>query len=248
MIPVIVLIALVLILYYIWTKESRIFLFIFHKLVFPARSGAALHVNKQVHFPDSVVLETNWKVIAAELRSVLERKHVLPKFHEVDKANHKISFDDGPAWKAIVLKAYDGWFTDNCADFPETYNLLKNMPAVSTALFSILEPGVNIPAHTGKFSGIYRYHLALAVPATGECYIDVNGTPYYWKTGEGILFNDTYLHYVKNNSTEYRIVLFLDIKKRASALVTQINDFILHIIRSSPVFKRALITGTLPND
>jgi sterol desaturase/sphingolipid hydroxylase (fatty acid hydroxylase superfamily) len=37
-------------------------------------------------------------------------------------------------------------------------------------------------------------------------------------------------------------------EKRASRIVTRINDFILNIIKSSPVFKRALITGKIPND
>jgi beta-hydroxylase len=248
MMAVIFLIAFMLVLYYIWTKESRIFLFLFQKLVFPARSGAALHVPKEIHFPGSAVLEANWKVIAAELQSVMESKRTLPKFHEVDKANHKISFDDGPAWKAVVLKAYDGWFTDNCADFPQTYELLKEMPLVSTAMFSILEPRVHIPAHTGKFSGIYRYHLALAVPGEGDCYIDVNGKRYNWQAGEGILFNDTFLHYVKNDTDESRIVLFLDIKKGASSVIMKINDFILKVIKSSPVFKRALRTGKIAHD
>jgi ornithine lipid ester-linked acyl 2-hydroxylase len=248
MIALLLFIVLLLILIWIWMKESRIYLFLFHKLVFPARSGPALHVNKHLHFPDSDKLENNWQVIAHELKELMNRNTALPRFHEVDKANHKISFDEGPAWKAVVLKAYDGWFTKNCSDFPETYELLKDMPEVSTAMFSILEPGVNIPAHTGKFSGIYRYHLALAVPQHGECYINVNGVPYYWKQGEGILFNDTYLHYVKNDSSEYRIVLFLDIKKKAGAVVTSINQMILSLIKASPVFKKALITGKISND
>ena len=248
MIPVLLFIVLLLLLLWIWIKESRIYLFLFHKLVFPARTGPPLHVNKSLHFPGSVTLENNWQLIADELNQIITRKTPLPKFHEVDKANHKISFDDGPAWKAVVLKAYDGWFTKNCTDFPQTCRLLKDMPEVSTAMFSILEPGVNIPEHTGKFSGIYRYHLALAVPQNGECYITVNGVTYYWKQGEGILFNDTYLHYVKNNSNEYRIVLFLDIKKKAGVIVTAINHMILSLIKASPVFKKALITGKISND
>ena len=169
----------------------------------------------------------------------------LPKFHEVDRANYKISFDDGPAWRTLVLKAYDGWFKNNCKMFPQTCKLLKDLPEVSTALFSILEPHVKIPPHTGKLSGILRYHLALLVPAGDGCFIEVNREKYFWKEGEGILFNDTYLHSVNNKTGEYRIVLFLDITKHSSYFVQAVNKFILYLIRVSPVFKRALQTGVI---
>src|SRR5687767_5991273 len=107
MIAMLLFVVFLLLLVWIWMKESRIYLFLFHKLVFPARTGAAIHVNKQLHFADSITLENNWQLIAHELNEVIRRKTPLPKFHEVDKANHKISFDEGPAWKAVVLKAYD---------------------------------------------------------------------------------------------------------------------------------------------
>jgi beta-hydroxylase len=245
MITVILLFLLLISFIYTWTKESRIFLFLFHKLAFPARKGAALYVDKKSNFPESAMLEENWKIIQEELLEVMRSNDAIPKFHEVDKANHKISFDEGPAWKAVVLKAYDGWFYGNCKSFPQTFKLMEHISSISTAMFSILEPQAKIPAHTGKFSGIYRYHLGIAVPNEGRCFINVDGKDYYWKRGEGILFNDTYLHYVQNNSNEYRMVLFLDIKKPASYLVSLVNTLVLKLIQKSPVFKQALKTGKI---
>lgn len=228
-----------------WYKEPRIFLLIFHRIAFPIRRGVAIGIDKQKNFDGSMILEENWRLIYKELKSVLVWSKPLPKFHEVDRANYKISFDNGPAWRTLVLKAYDGWFVDNCKMFPETYKILNAFPEVSTVMFSILEPHVKIPPHTGKFSGILRYHLALLVPAEDGCYLEVNGDKYFWKEGEGILFNDTYLHSVSNNTGGYRIVLFLDITKRSSYLGEVINKFILYLIRVSPVFKRALQTGVI---
>lgn len=38
-------------------------------------------------------------------------------------------------------------------------------------------------------------------------------TIYYWKEGNGVVFDDMYLHYVRNPTNKRRIVLFLDIKR-----------------------------------
>lgn len=245
MTTILIAIFLTIIILIIWFKEARIFLFILHKMVYPSRHGSPLNIDKHTEFPESLSLEKNWKVIRQELKNVMLTYSTLPEFHEVDKSNAKISFDNRPAWRTIVIKAYDGWFTDNCKMFPQTINLLQDIPSVSTAMFSILEPHVRIPPRTGKFSGILRYHLALSVPAFERCYIEVNGEKYYWKEGEGILFNDTYLHSVTNDTDEYRIVLFLDIKKKTSFIVEILNKFVLYAIRSSPVFKRAVKTGMI---
>jgi ornithine lipid ester-linked acyl 2-hydroxylase len=248
MVALIIAIFIFIVILVIWFWEARIFIFLFHKLVFPYRKGMPVNIDKKTHFPESKLLEINWKVICNELKTVMLNDRVLPKVHEVDKANFKISFDNAPAWRTVIIKAYDGWFGSNCSMFPETTKLLKKIPSVSTAMFSILEPQVKIPAHTGKLSGILRYHLALIVPATGQCYFEVNGEKYYWKEGEGILFNDTYLHSVANNSNEYRVVLFLDIKKQSSRPVQAINNFILYIVKLSPGFRSALKKGTIKVD
>ncbi len=232
-------------LIFIWYKESRILLIIFQRIVFPIRKGKALHINKKLNFAGSKILENNCSLIYEELKEVLAVSKPLPKFHEVDKMQFKISFDEGPAWRTLVLRAYDGWFTNNCKMFPQTCRLLKEFPDVTTAMFSILEPHVKIPPHTGKCSGILRYHLGLLVPAADGCFIEVNGEKYFWKEGEGIIFNDTYIHSVTNNTNEYRIVLFLDITKRCSYIVKKVNQLILYLIRVSPVFKRALKTGVI---
>jgi beta-hydroxylase len=245
MIISIILIIFLSLFLFTWYKEPRIFLLIFHRITFSIRKGDALHIDKQLNFAGSILLEKNWPLIYEELKTVLVVSKPLPKFHEVDRSNYKISFDDGPAWRTLVLKAYDGWFTSNCKMFPQTFRLLADLPEVSTVMFSILEPYVKIPPHTGKFSGIWRYHLALLVPTGEGCFIEVKRDKYFWKEGEGILFNDTYLHSVTNNTDGYRIVLFLDITKRSSYFVKAVNKFILHLIRISPVFKRALQTGVI---
>ena len=122
------------------------------------------------------------------------------------------------------------------------------IPGLITVMFSILEPGLSIPEHTGKLSGLFRYHLALEVPEKGDCFITIDRRHYYWKKGEGILFDDTFLHSVTNDSEEYRIVLFLDINKHKNYVTDTLNQFFLQLIKWSPMFRRAVRTGKMVMD
>ena len=78
---------------------------------------------------------------------------------------------------------------------------------------SILDPGKHIPAHNGPYKGILRYQLALSVPKDGSCQIFVDNKPYSWTEGKSVLFDDTFIHEVKNESNEKRIALLLIIRR-----------------------------------
>jgi len=58
-----------------------------------------------------------------------------------------------------------------------------------------------------------RYHLGLVTPNSPHCFIDVDGEPYYWKDGEAVVFDETYIHFAANNTEHQRIVLFCDIER-----------------------------------
>lgn len=106
-------------------------------------------------------------------------------------------------------------------------------------MFSILEPGSKITPHAGPFKGCIRYHLGLNCPK--NAYIKVDGIKYNWKNGKDILFDDTFVHEVNNDSDELRIILFCDIERKMrdtfsqkinskvieylAPLTTRINDF-----------------------
>jgi len=168
-------------------------------------------VDKNEHFPNSVLLEENWVRIREELLEVLKNADAIPKFHEVDSIQRFISGRDDIPWRSFGIKAFDSWVEPNASMVPFTTGLLQQMPEVTLAMFSILDPGKRIPRHFGFFKGIFRYHLALIVPNDGECYIICGGQKYFWKEGEGVLFDDTFIHEVWNNTQNRRVVLFMDI-------------------------------------
>jgi aspartyl/asparaginyl beta-hydroxylase (cupin superfamily) len=232
-----------------WYKDSRVFLYFWYKAVFYKRTNPPyLNTLKNELFPESFMLEQNWMQIKAELKNYINGNAAIPKFHEMDPAQHKISFDKGPAWRTLLLKAYGVWIEQNCEKFPYTRKLLSQCSSVPTALFSILEPGAVIPPHEGQLKGILRYHLAMEVPKSGLCFLSLAGEPYSWKEGEGVLFDDTYPHEVRNISDEYRIVLFMDVKRRLPRLF-RLPDMLFHWLAVvSPKFRQARMTGKIKID
>lgn len=168
-------------------------------------------VDVDKHFKQHTLLKENWKSIKEELTALLSDEESIPKFHEVDKIQRFVSDRDKAPWRVFMFKAYDNWQEANCLKAPQTTALLKQIPGITTAMFSILGPSKHIPPHRGFYKGVYRYHLGLVIPKQGECYIINGGQRYDWSEGEDVLFDDTYRHAVWNKSDETRVVLFCDV-------------------------------------
>ena len=194
------------------------------------KTGA--YLDFKTYFPEHSILEENWVEIRKEIFAVMDSDRVLPKFHEVDGGQEYISDNDGLSWGLLNLMLYSMWHKKNAMLCPKTSSLLKNMKSVKSAYFSVLAPGKHIPPHKGPYKGIIRYQLALKVPKNGECKILVDNTPYFWKEGEGVLFDDTYTHEVINNSKEHRVALLLDVKRRVPGFfMRQYDSFVFVLIQ-----------------
>jgi len=190
------------------------------------------YLDLKTYFPEHSILEDNWEEIRKEILGVMDSGGVLPKFHEIDDGQEYISDNDGLAWSLLNLMMYNVWHKKNAKLCPKTTSLLKNMKGVTGAYFSILAPGKHIPAHKGPYKGIVRYQLALKVPKNGECKIFVDGIPYFWTEGKSVLFDDTYTHEVVNNTTEHRVALLLDIKRKIPGFfMRQYDCFIFSLIQ-----------------
>jgi len=171
--------------------------------------------NKRFFNPNyiqgSEILEKNWRIIKKELTNLLKNKDEIPLFQQVDAGQERITSDK--KWKTFFLKVYGNYVEDNCQKCPETTKILKQVPNVYTAMFSILEGNKHIPKHFGPFKGVLRYHLGLIVPKDRKCRIKVGGQTRYWEEGKSLVFDDTYIHEVWNTSNKDRVVLFLDIER-----------------------------------
>ncbi|QDU65496.1 aspartyl/asparaginyl beta-hydroxylase domain-containing protein [Engelhardtia mirabilis] len=177
-----------------------------------------------------------WPAIRAELDTLLERRDELPNFQEISPDQELITQDDD--WKTFFFCAYGMVAQKNCELCPQTWALIKDVPGLKLAMFSILSPGKHIPAHRGPFKGVVRYHLPLIVPEPAEgCRIKVGGETHVWREREGVFFDDSYVHEVWNETDGLRAVLFLDIERPVGFPASLLNSAIIKAITLSPLVR-----------
>ncbi len=175
-------------------------------------------------------LENNWRIIRDELDQILRYKENIPRFQDISEDQKSISKDDD--WRTFFLFGFGYKAEVNCSVCPETTRLIESIPGMTTAFFSILNPGKHIPEHRGVFKGFLRYHLGLKVPQQAECCrIRVNGITAHWQEGKGMLFDDTYPHEVWNDTDETRVVLLLDVKRPLTFPANLLNNVLIGMIK-----------------
>jgi len=193
-------------------------------------------------FPSSVEIEKNSNIIINEFKHYIKNN----KPECIRKSNPGFTIENNSiednCWRVLHLKKIGKIDNDMIQYFPITCELVKNKQ-IHNASFSILDPGVEIPPHVGYYKGYLRYHMGVIIPNNNtnrtddKAYIVCDGEKYIWKDGEGIVFDDMYLHYVKNPSNQKRVVLYLDIKRKSeSVIVNKLNDFGIYLIENSIIF------------
>ncbi len=161
-------------------------------------------------FPELAKLQENWPVIRAEAEHLLALKKIKAA-EQNDDAGFNSFFKNG--WKRFYLKWYDASHPSAERLCPQTYALLQSIPTVKAAMFAELPPGGKLNPHRDPFAGSMRYHLGLATPNDDRCFIEVDGERYSWRDGQGVIFDETYIHWAINGSDSDRIILFCDIER-----------------------------------
>jgi ornithine lipid ester-linked acyl 2-hydroxylase len=179
------------------------------------------------------VLEQNHEVILGELQGVMKRHDKIPLFAYLSEEQKRITTGDD--WRVFLLLAYGKELNENASQCPETMQLLRSITGVQSAMFSILKPGTIIRPHRGPYNGLLRYHLGLIIPHDYlNCGIKINGTPYNWRKGQSIVFDDSFEHEVWNNTSQYRVVLFVDFERPLPFPVKYLNRLFLWALAQSP--------------
>jgi len=195
-------------------------------------------------YPELAVLAENHQTIRSECESLIASRVRIPGMEELTSYTsggiHQI------AWKSFMFKS-GTFIEENCALAPKTAALLRGIPGVYTAFFSVLEPHQHIKAHWGYWKGFVRYHLGVMIPSNNmdnKCWIRVNpeaqarggdraaieqGETYHWHNGEAVLFDDTFLHDAANDTDQVRVVLFLDVARKMPWWLALLNRLFLWI-------------------
>jgi aspartyl/asparaginyl beta-hydroxylase (cupin superfamily) len=195
-------------------------------------------------YPELDVLRQNYPLIRAECEQLIQSQLRIPGMEELTSYTsggiHQI------AWKSFMFKS-GTFIEENCALAPQTAALLRGIPGVYTAFFSVLEQGQHIKAHWGYWKGFVRYHLGVIIPDNNrdnKCWIRINpdaqsrggdrtqieqGEKYFWHDGDAVLFDDTFLHEAANESDSVRVVLFLDVARKMPWPLALLNRLFLWI-------------------
>ncbi|WAC90057.1 aspartyl/asparaginyl beta-hydroxylase domain-containing protein [Mycobacterium sp. Aquia_213] len=187
-------------------------------------------------FPWHERIVAEWVTVQSELKAILSDAETIPSHQDIIETAKPITNDD--KWLSHFFYIYGQRFEKQCEQCPETTRLLQDIPGMKTAFFSILSPGKRIPPHRGPYRGVMRYHLPLLVPRSGECGIRVGDQTAKFEEGVSLMFDDTYEHEVWNDTSETRVVLFLDITRPMKFPFNIVNSAIIALIGCSPMVRK----------
>lgn len=189
-------------------------------------------------FPWIENIEAFYPAIRGEVLDLIDRDAPIPGFEQISTDQVKLSNDR--RWKTFLFLGYGVRFEENIARCPATWAALRHIPGLTTAFFSVLEPGKRLPPHRGPYKGVLRYHLGVLIPEHAEaCGIEVAGELRHWRPGHSLIFDDTFIHSAWNDSTERRIVLFVDFARPLRFPANLVNRVILKLIARSGYVQEA---------
>lgn len=149
------------------------------------------------------ILESKHQVIKDELENYIYEKGYdsLKSFYSGYSSNN--------GWLTIPLIFFTIHNAELLNSFPETKQILKSIPELITAEFSILKANTIIQAHEGYSKEVMRTHLGLKIP-DGNLALKCMNEDKQWKEGKTFSFNDGYMHEAWNKTENERWVLMLD--------------------------------------
>lgn len=103
-------------------------------------------------------------------------------------------------------------YEENFLNCPKTGKIIESIHGTSQAgrvYFSAMSPGINVKPHCGPHNFKLRCHLGLVTDPLAM--IRVGDEIRTWKTGQCIVFDDSFEHEVWNRSKITRIVLIVDV-------------------------------------
>jgi hypothetical protein len=162
-------------------------------------------------------LRRRFPAISAEWRSFVAAGGRLPHLEQVlDEAQG----NEG-RWRAGLLIVGGRPSAALAGRFPAAVEALRQVPGLRYALWSVLEPGADLPEHTGPNAGILRYHLTIASNDQAALQVGTSVVPYV--EGEAILFDDTAPHAAWNRGSSPRVSILCELLRPVPAPTSWCN-------------------------
>jgi beta-hydroxylase len=188
-------------------------------------------------FPELKEVQDQWEVIRDEAVALREAGN----FDQVTDPNSKAYYDIGfrtfykYGWSKFYLTWYGTKLNSAKKLCPKTVEIISKIPNVNGAMFSVLPPGSKLTKHLDPVATSLRYHLGLKTPNDDNAFINIDGTSYSWRDGDALLFDETYLHYAKNDTEKDRVILMLEVDRPTGIIGKIINFFFKQIMRITVV-------------
>ena len=216
-----------------------------------------VYLDKNLYFPDHKLLENpdTFKKIKEEVDHMLKKTNggnTLSLTQDTYSGENKYIGSDVKeqngikrAWRILNIKAGELYSQDAMTHFPYLVRILKRIPDIKSCVISILEPGIRIPIHVGYYKGIMRYMLATHIPTDRKnVFLCANGIKYNWTEGEGVLWDDTYVHKVYNNTDEIRVIIYMDVirplKNESISLLDGLNKWLINQAMNSSIVQNEI--------
>jgi len=156
-------------------------------------------------FPFTKSLEDKWADILAEYQNI--SSGTFP-YVETDMYTGE--------WEVFPFIFFGEKLEDSCKMCPKTWDLMKDIPGLMSASFSVMRPSTEILPHTGFTKKAVRFQLPLIVPKQRDrAALIVGDVIKRWDYGQSFAFDDTVWHSCHNRSDETRVVLIIDVERTA---------------------------------
>ena len=190
------------------------------------------------HFPFVAEIEANWKDIRAELDVILQERERIPFFDKISPDQARISHSQ--KWRIFFLWGLGEEVTGNTARCPKTAALLRKVPRLRSAWFSIIGPRYRIKPHRGITKGVLRAHLGLITPKRWQqCRMIVDEQPVQWRKGRCFVFDDSRTHRVANDTDEERVILLFDFDRPMRWPSSMLHRMALWLMKRTAYYKDA---------
>ncbi len=190
------------------------------------------------HFPFVAELEANWRDIRAELDVILQDRERIPFLDKISPDQARIAHSQ--KWRAYFLWGLGEELVSNTAHCPKTAALLRTVPGLRSAWFSILAPNYRIKPHRGITKGVLRSHLGLIVPDKWRrCRMVVDGETVYWREGKCFVFDDSMEHRVSNGTDEERAILLFDFDRPMRWPASALNRLAMALMKRTAYYRDA---------
>jgi beta-hydroxylase len=183
-------------------------------------------------FPELATLTGSWTTIRDEGLKLAQDQKVRVATGDNDLGFHTF-FKRG--WTRFYLRWYGDTPPSAARECPKTVALLNKVPNVKGAMFALLPPRAKLGRHRDPFAGSLRLHLGLATPNSDGCWIEVDGQRRSWRDGETLIFDETFVHEVKNETDEHRLILLCDVERPLRGPMVGVNRWMMRRVMGATV-------------